>query len=446
MSVPARDFSIIISGREVPLIMGTVNGVFSVDGKVSVLLVDEHDWFLRVYLSYDTLTSTLVNFQRQFSIIEASVLLANIRVDQRIEKSRLTIAGTYEKSTIHLRTGDFSKSSTRDFATAWRYTAEYEGCKTQADTCRYTILPLGEGRVTDDPGGNVRFEVEGGTHLTCYMSRTLTKAEILSKRMSTVLVTHTRLSRRTPGFHTTHASCMLPIDAAPEQWRKLYNEEASAHTPSSTTLDLTELLAGGGWMSSPDQGTPPLRKLASLSVPSALSTPTPRKELLPKQQPVLLDLGGLEDEVPLDFHQYVISSAKNGHVDALPELAAPSAKPCLVVSKHAPMHEIPQIHNETECATTGEDHHEPRRSPVPNPEGAKHKAVLSDGKVQVTDEGIDYLRAMPQVWFRDGPRGRKWIPAAKVLSGGDVKLVIQLPDGSTKHVERRRVAYSDQDP
>ena len=425
MTTPVQNFSLLISGREVPLIMGTLNSTISAEGKLSLIIVDEHDWFLRVTLTNDTLTSTLVNFQRQFTIVEASVLLANVRVEHRVEKSRLTIAKTYEKSTLHLRVRDFSNARPSDFATPWRYAAEYDDFKTQAETRRYTIVSLGEGRVTDEPGGNVRFELDGGTHLTCYMSRTMTKEDILAKQMSTVMVSHTRLSRRTGGFHTTHGSCLLPFDMIPEAWRTIFDAESRGHPSAQRVVDLSELLAGGGWVSSPNQGTPPPARTAmSTSVPSAmLSTPTPRKEESRKKHnmPSLLELEEDGEHLQKDFHQY---ADPNQHAD--PKVASTVEATTTT----------PFVADMGTCRV---------RSPEPNPDVVKHKAVLSDGKIQVTDESVDYLRVMSRIWFRDGPRGRKWIPALKVVSGGEIKLVLQLHDGTTKHVERRRVAYSNQD-
>jgi len=408
-----RDFASLISGREASVVLGTINGCMMIDGKVALIVVDDADWILRIFLTSDSLTSTLNNYQRQHTVIQALVIIAAIRVDHRVEKSRLTIATVTANSTIHLKPGNFEQASPLDFATPWRYSTEYETTKTQADTRRYTVVSLGEGKVTDDPGGNVKFDVDGGLHLICYFTRTLNKAEILSKRMSTVVITHTRLSRRTGGFHTTHASCFLPVEALPAPWKALYDAEVLAHA-TGPPVDMGDLLASGGWMSSPDVR-------ASLSVPQ--QTPPrpvqapPSKESFPKQaNPMVPHLHDFDDEddLPLRFDQ-------------------PPKGPFTGASRSEPKIDTPDTSRKGGA-----------KSPSPDaldPTPGKRKAVLSDGKTIVTDETIGFLQTVACLWYREGPRSRKWLRADKIVSGGEVKLTVLLHDGTTKQLERQRIAY-----
>jgi len=214
-----KDFSSLIHGRESSLIIGTVNGVMHIEGKMTLVIVDAGDWVLRVSLLGEAVTSALVTYQRQWPIIEASTMLSHLKIDQRVEKARLTLAFATPRTTLHLRAAEFAKMPI-DFATAWSYAKDYEAKKTKGDFRRYTMITLGEGNPTDEPGGSVRFVTEGGDPFTAYTSRSLTRTEILSWRMTSVLVTHTRLSKRpNGGFHTTHSTCMMRRVAF---WRQSY--------------------------------------------------------------------------------------------------------------------------------------------------------------------------------------------------------------------------------
>jgi len=435
MAQPIRDFSSIISGRETQVLLGKINGHFVMEGKIILLIVDEKDWFLRVQLSSDTVASTFVTFQRQNCTLEASVMLSRIRIDHRVEKSRLIIGVAWDKTSIHLRPGDFSRCTQQDFTTPWRFAGEYDALKTLADTRRYTILPLGEGRVTDDPGGNVRFDIDGGASLVCYMSRTMTKHEVLSKAMSTAIVTHTRLSRRSNGFHTTHASCILPIDAAPLEWRSLYEAEARGHE-SSVAIDMNELLSAGGWMSSPQQATP----TRTVSTPCLQPTPSVTPQRVPSAvaplssiAPQILSVPDIDDGDDFQGTSLVqLKSPKpNTQKQANPLASAPHV---LRVDDTAVFQDLSLVPDHQKSPSV-------RRRSVSPSSPIKRKSSLGDGKIVVTDETVPYLNAMGALWYREGPRGRKWLPAMRVISGGDVKLSLYLVDGSTKSVDRRRVAY-----
>ena len=132
-----KDFSTLISGREAPLVIGTMNGIMSAEGKLTVLLLDQADWVLRVALVGDDVCSTVINFQRQNPVVEALVMVSNVRVEQRVEKARLSMATTTPKTTIHFRAPDF-EAIPMDFATPWTYVDEYEAHKTKLNR-RYTV-------------------------------------------------------------------------------------------------------------------------------------------------------------------------------------------------------------------------------------------------------------------------------------------------------------------
>lgn len=273
MTAPNQDFSLLVSNREFSLVLGMLNGIVHVEGKMVLIMVDKNDWVLRVTLNSDSLSATIVNAQRCHPLLDASIMITALKVENRIEKSRLTVATTGDKSSVHVKRCDpSSHGSFEDVVTTpWRYLAEYEGKKTVLDTRRYTAAPIGDPIVnTDNTGsGNIRFDFPGGASLTCYISRSLTKTEILSKCQKDAIITHTRLSRRSGGFHTTHASAIMGMELMPPSFRDAFSAEARLYMGDGTVVDLDELLAGGEWTSStPVKQTPPL---------AASITPEPKR-------------------------------------------------------------------------------------------------------------------------------------------------------------------------
>jgi len=405
-----KEFSTLISNRESPLIIGTINGVSHFEGKMSVVVVDQTDWVLRLTLHGDALASTMMNFQREFPVIEASVMVTNVKVDQRIEKSRLTLASATPRTTIHLRQADFDKLP-MDFATATTYVRDYDAKKTVSDMRRYTFLSLGEGRPSDEPGGSVRFELDGNGPFIAYTSRTLTKGEIMSWRMTTVLVTHTRLSKRpNGGFHTTHSTCMMRLDSAPKSWITAFQNEEQKQVQSVGT-ELSELLSGGGWMSSETPRPSEFRSETSKTPPGTPLKPSkdavPPVVHFPSAPPIVVNFGTVTNTTSFLASEETVTEEAIGSLFAKKDL-----------SKDTTMELEPG------------DEHDP-----------KHKAAGADGKIVVTEESVETLNSMKELWYRDGPRGRKWLPASRVISGGKVTVVLRLPDGTDKRVERRQVAY-----
>lgn len=263
MSDP-RKFDLAVAGREAPTVIGVINGVSAINGVPVLLLTDSYGWFLRVTLQHDRVRSTVENFIRQQPILDADIMLENLLIESRIEKSSLSLSCTTMKTNVHMKARDFSASSTADFSTLSRYISDYEGHKTRQNTMRYVILQLGEGVASQD-GLNVRFETASLPTFTAYTSRTLTKDHIMSHRGQVVIVCHTRISSRTSTFNTMHASFIMKEDMIPPTWRQLYDVEAASMPVYATPhLDLQGILLGGGWTSSAEPVTP--RKSPSLPV------------------------------------------------------------------------------------------------------------------------------------------------------------------------------------
>lgn len=113
MTTAIRDFSLLVSQREVALVTGKINGtLLSNEGKLVVIIVDNSDWVLRVTLSTDGLKATIVNAQRIHPLLEAAIMVTHVKIDSRVDKARLTIATAGDRSSVHVQKPEFSRPST----------------------------------------------------------------------------------------------------------------------------------------------------------------------------------------------------------------------------------------------------------------------------------------------------------------------------------------------
>ena len=273
----SKAFDRIVSGRDAATLVGTVNGVHNWEGKTTLLIVDEQGWFLRLSVTTDSVRSTISDFQRRAPLLHASVILQAVRIENRIEKSSLTLATTSDRTKIHLKPFDFASVKASDmFTTLRRYMIEYDAKKTRQNTMTYVIMTLGEGTSSGD-ATHVRFDNPSGLPtFTAYTSRNLTKEEILQKRGQTVIACHTRNSARTATFNTCHATFLMDAACIPPVWKEAFDEEMRQHftAPGEDTTDIGAMLASGCWTSSVETETP--RKSPSILAPGT-GTVIPKK-------------------------------------------------------------------------------------------------------------------------------------------------------------------------
>jgi len=493
----AKFFERVVAGREAATLIGTINGIQHSEGKMTILIVDEQGWFLRLTVTTDSVRSTVVDFQRRSPLLNSSVILQGTRIENRLEKSFLILGTTSDHTKIHLKPFDFeSNEATEMFTTLPRYMADYNRKKTRQNTITYVIMTLGDG-VSSGDASHVRFDDPSGLPtFTAYTSRSLTKEEILSKRRQTVIACHTRSSARSMAFNTCHATFLMDATLIPPVWRAAFDEEMRQRfsVPASDTSDIGALLASGQWTSSVEPDTP--RK--SPSIVSPVHPPQASGKVFLPPQAVPVQSAGtssfptrVQSVVDLLLSHPDLMSAVVDHVEKFNKEATSQAS--TGYEKYGARTEVPL----PECPSKGSVPHKETVTTDPLPENTRQEKTLDrvepgphsflpltdcpldtlketvtadhsdttlpkkscqsktvdveardqgrkapggDGMVVITNETIEVLQGL-QVFYKDGPRSRTWLPASKVLSGGESRLVLTLDDGTTKHVERRRCGF-----